>query len=298
MNEEQILDYIQDIRRCEKEMEMVSIKETKCCENLYMVQISDSYVCINCGVTSKDQVYDDDAYTFGNSEVYLPQVSSVLYSKSAIGTVMTGNSRLAKINAWGNMTYKDRVIWEVSNFLRSKLLSYPDKILQDTIYMYKKYYDNSQVKRGKNKQGLIATCLFFVLKENSMPMSPKQVCELMDVDIAVLNRCISIYMVEKLSITDEDPVHYLQVYFNKYNTEFKVQKLMKKILEVLYVKNFFYSSVPQSISTAVFIFVLEEMEFNIDPKEICGFANISLNTIRKMTNKLQENKQYIFINVK
>lgn len=300
---ENCLDYLENEKKVEKELCAIEALNVKsCCESTYIIQASGSCVCFNCGLVLENQVYDDTPFSFqtGANNMFLHSTVSEMYPKSSFGTTIGGNTRLARMQNWNSMPYSERVIWEVSTFVKAKLSNkFSDVVINNTLTLYKKIYINSPVCRGKNKKGMVAACVYYSAKQNRISLSTKHVAHLMGLDLAVVNKSISKYLelsMESMSISSTSAADYLQLYFNKYNTQFKVQKLMKRVCDFVEVKGMLRGSTPQVITTSVFYFILIEMKNENTPtlRDLSVFSNIGLPSIKKVVTILQAKKNYIF----
>lgn len=275
-----------------------------CCDEKYVSEIEGFCICINCGVAEKNkQIYDENIYGFqnGKDSIFLHSISSGLYPQSSNGTSIAGNSRMAKINKWNNMPYKERVIWEMSNELNTRLSGIlSEKIISETIYQYKYIYNKTNIHRGKNKKGLVASCVYFAANNNNTKISPKTVADLMNTDISTVNKYISIYTEHlKLDTNISKARDYAQQYCNKYSIVFKIQKLLINFCDVVEDSDILQGSVPQNICLSCLFFILHEMkQENITLKKICEDYNVSTNTIHKILEILSKNKNYIFSRLK
>lgn len=278
--------------------------KNSCCNMKYIMEKEGFYVCTNCGVTEKNtQIYNDDIYGFQNGKdcTFVHSIISDIYPESSIGTAICGNSRLAKIQQWNSMPYKERVIWEVSNELTSRLSGiFSENIIKESITHYKYLYNKIDIHRGKNKKGIIASCVYFAANNNNTKISPKKLASIMSIDVSTLNKCISIYIENmSLEINISKPEDYAQEYCNKYKISFKIQKLLIKICKVIEESDIVLGSVPQNTCLASLIFITREMgENNFSIKNMCAEYNVSVNTINKIIDIITKNKNYIFSNIK
>jgi transcription initiation factor TFIIIB Brf1 subunit/transcription initiation factor TFIIB len=279
-------------------------KENLCCNDKYLTESEGFYVCINCGVTERYcKIYDDNPYGFQNGKdcKYLRSNTSEMYPESSIGTGIYGNGKLARRQQWNNMPYKERVIWEVSNDLNSRLNGiFSENIISDAVCQYKKIYNTLDIHRGKNKKGIVAACVYFAANNKHTKISPKKLATIMDVDVSTLNKAISVFIENtKLDFTISKAEDYAQEYCNRFNISFKVQKLLVKMCGVIEESNILLGSVPQNVCLTSLYFILNETKdskFTI--KQICEEYNVSSNTINKILDVIVMNKNYIFSRLK
>lgn len=303
---EECYKHIDDkIRQDLLEAELNDLKvDTDCCPKKYMIEKEGFYTCVNCGMTEKNsKIYSEDIYGFqnGKDSTYLHSMISDMYPESSIGTAIFGNSRLAKMQQWNSMPYKERVIWEVSNDLNSRLAGIlSENIIKESITHYKYIYNKIDICRGKNKRGIIAACVYFAANNKNTKLSPKKIASLMDIDITTLNKSISIYVENiELKLKISKPEDYAQEYCNKYKVNFKIQTLLIKICNVIEESDILLGCVPQNICLASLIFIMGEMsEANYSLKNMCMDYNVSTSTINKIIDVINKNKNYIFSRLK
>jgi transcription initiation factor TFIIIB Brf1 subunit/transcription initiation factor TFIIB len=279
--------------------------EIECCDDCYVLELNGFYVCKNCGtVQSQEKIYDEDPYGFQNGEgnMYLRSSVSELYPNSSLGTSVYGNSRLAKMQGWNKMPYNERVIWEVSNDLKNRLsLQFSETVINQAIFEYKKLYNSMSISRGKNKKGLIASCVYFAARDKHTKITPKKLAEIMEIPVSVLNKSINVYIehtdFNHLKISKAED--YAQDYCNKYNLDFKFQKLLKNMCNTVEDSDILSSCVPQNICLSLMLFILKEMQDSkLTVKQVSGDYNVSVNTISKLLEVLKQNKNYIFSRLK
>ena len=270
----------------------------QCCDNPYYIECEGFCVCNNCGITTHERLFDDNTFTFNNGDgnMFLHQITNALYPESGKGTKISGNSRMSKINNWNSMPYKEKVIWEVSNELKSKLYNhFSDKVISDAIYIYKDIYTHSEIHRGNNKKGLIAACVYLSSKENNADKSPKQIAAMMGIEVSILNRCIKIFN-ESSKFTNKiiKSSDFIENFCSKMKISFKTKKIISQICDVIDSESILDGAIPQNICLGVVVFVCIEMSIDLDYKNICSFYSVSYLTITKIIKVLTREKQTIF----
>jgi transcription initiation factor TFIIIB Brf1 subunit/transcription initiation factor TFIIB len=222
-----------------------------------------------------------------------------MYPKSGVGTAISGNSRLSQIQKWNSMPYDERVIWKVSNDLKSKLMNhFSQKVISDAVGLYKEAYNTMEIRRGRYKTGLICACVYFSAKQNYTNISPKKISNLMDVDISTVNKCISMYSINHQTSKITKSSDYVQIISNEFNFSFKVQKLITNICKVVDELNILDNCIPQNVCTSVVIFTCNEMNAPLDKNKLSDFNEVGLASITKLIKILNTHKQTIFSVVK
>jgi transcription initiation factor TFIIIB Brf1 subunit/transcription initiation factor TFIIB len=267
----------------------------KCCDNPYYIDLSGFCVCNGCGVTKKELIFDDDIFSFntGDDCKFLHSKINELYPESSKGTLIGGNSKMSKIHSWNSMPYNERVVWEVSNVLKMKLSGYfSQKVITDSVYLYKEIYSKMDITRGENKSGMIAACVYFSARKNNADHSPKGIAKVMDVDISILNKCTKIYT-ETIGFSENvKSSDFVDSYCNKLELSFRIKKVVRKLCDTIDdygILNCF----PQNTCVGVIIFACKEMGKDIDIKDVCKTFEVSSVTMTKIYKKILEEKQNI-----
>ena len=275
------------------------IKEEKCCDNYYTRDIEGRVVCVSCGVVSSNTIFDENIFSFQNGEnnMYLRSFTSELYPVSSQSTYISGNSKIAKIQAWNSMPYNERVIWEVSNELNSKLSErFSSRIIQDTLFIYKSFYEKTGIFRGENKKGFVAVALYIATSKNFAPATPKEISILLDVDLKSMYKCIQKYSeITGQSIENTKKASdFIEVYSNKIGIDFRTRKVSTKIINVVEKYKILGGTIPQNVCIATIVFVCKEMKNPLDTKKITKDFSISNTTLEKTVAIITSNKQKIF----
>lgn len=273
-------------------------KTKTCCKDPYMIDSEGFFVCVNCGVSTKERIFEDDIFSFetGSDNMFLHSKINTLYPESSKGTKISGNSKMAQIQSWNSMPYSEHVIWEVSNELKTKLFGhFSHKVVTDSVYLYKEIYNKLDIRRGDNKTGMVAACVYFAAKNNNADKSPKQIAKIMDVDISSFNKCAKIY-IETLGDSKNKKTkssNFTESYCNTLNISYKIKKTVHKICNI--IDNYdILNCFPHNACLGVIIFTCKEMEIDIDIKKTCKLFNVSPMTIIKIYKNILSEKQNIF----
>lgn len=287
----------------EQRQKYTEIKEEKCCKDFYSLEIEGTIVCVNCGLVNSNTIFDDNIFSFqnGDNNMYLRAFSSELYPVSSQSTYISGNSKIAKIQAWNSMPYNERVIWEVSNELNSKLSGkFSSRVIQDTLFIYKSFYDKTGIFRGENKKGFVAVALYIASSKNFSPATPKEIASLLGVDIKNMYKCIQKYSeITGNSLQNtKKPVDFLDVFSNKIGLDFRTKKIVSKILDVIERYQILGGTVPHNVCISTIVFVCKEMNLLLDIKSVIEEFSISVTTLDKSVLIITQNKQKIFKSIK
>jgi transcription initiation factor TFIIIB Brf1 subunit/transcription initiation factor TFIIB len=276
--------------------------EKKCCENFYNIEKGGYSVCTNCGVVNSNLVVDSDIFTFenGDNNKFLRQYDNYLFPKSSTSTKISGNSKLAKMQAWQSMPYNERVLWEVSNQLKSLKGQFSDRIINDALSLYKNFYEASGIFRGENKKGFVAVCLYIATSQNFSNMTPKEVANILKVDLKVLYKCIQKYS-EIMGVStncNKSSASYVEGFITRMGLEYRIRKPLLKIIEYVEKTQILGSCIPQNICLGSIVFICKEMKVNLDQTLVSKEFSISITSLEKIISKLEKNKQKMFTSIK
>lgn len=273
-------------------------KDQPCCKSPYFIDSEGYEVCVNCGVTLTERIFDDDIFSFntGTDNMYLHSKVNSLYPESSNGTKIQGNSKIAQIQNWNSMPYHEHVIWEVSNNLKSLLYGYfSQKVISDSVQLYKEIYKKMDICRGDNKKGIIAACVYFAAKNNNADKSPKQIANIMDIDISLFNKSTKIYtqVIGNTTNKNRKSSNFVESYCNTLNLPYNIRKIVLKLCNII-DNNDILNCFPHNACLSIIIFTCKEMNIDIDIKNVCDKFNVSCMTITKIYKNLLSEKQNIF----
>lgn len=283
-------------------------KTTYCCKESYFTELEGCTVCVNCGVVFSVGIIDDTPDFCEFSQVSHTKTST-FFPKSSGSTTMSGKSNLSRIQNWNSMPYNERVLWEISNLLKSKLNDYfQPRIIDDAIANFKvldekKNADGKkEIHRGKIRDGLIASCVYFACKSRGINKTPEEIAKIMEIDVTTFNKCTKIY--NRLTDTKQELVKstdFVDTYYNSissdYSVSYKIQSTTKKISEAVEELSLLDGTIPQNITAGCILFTSNEMSLGIDPKIFVKKFSISLNTLNKITAVITANKSKIYKNI-
>lgn len=269
-----------------------------CCITPYFTEHEGYEVCCNCGVSLKGRIFDESIFSFdtGTDNMFLRSKINPLYPQSSIGTKIQGNSRLAQIQNWNSMPYREHVVWEVSNDLRSLLFGYfSHKVVTDAVVLFKDIYNKMGIHRGDNKKGIIAACVYHAAKNNNADKSPKQIAAIMDIDISLFNKSAKFY--SEISGDRENKntkaSDFTESYCNTLKLSFKIRKTVTKICNIIDERGIL-NCFPHNACLGVIFFTCKEMGIEMDLKDTCNLFDVSPGTINKIYKNILLEKQNIF----
>lgn len=279
-------------------------KKEFCCETHYLIEREGCVVCIGCGKVD-DMVILDDKQEYCEFQDMSHTKTNPLFPNSN-GTFISGKSKISQMSKWSNMAYEDRVLWEVSNEMKAKMLyHFSDKIINDSIYNFKtldsKRTDDGkkEIHRGRIRKGLIAACVYFACEHNKLNKTPEDISKIMDIDTTTFNKCTKIYT-EMMNESQQlkSSCDFVDNYCNALKLNFKINKVITSICISISKLCILDGSIPQNITCGVIYFVANEMNINITQKQLSETFSVSENTLNKIYKTINQHKNAIFSDIK
>lgn len=273
-----------------------------CCSSSYPFEQDGYLVCQNCGIVLENKTYDSSIFGFENGEdnQFLRSFPSSLYPIASTSTSIGGNSKISKMANWNSMPYNEKVIWEVSKILKGKIQNiFSERVINDTLFIYKKFYQESASFRGDNKKGFIAVCLYIASQNNFHVVSPKKVADLLGIDNKTMTKCIRKYY----EITNENKKilssnDFINSFYDLLNLNNETKKNVIKICKAVEEQCILGGALPQNICISVIGFVCYEMGKELNLSDIENKFGMNKSSVLKNIKTLQKNKQSIFYHIK
>lgn len=269
------------------------------------------YVCIICGLTKSDPIISDCAeINYIDSKKADPSRHGTfdsLFPKSSLSTVISGNSKLSKMNQWNSMPYNERSLWQISQYIQRQCSSHNvnSSVIHNAIALFKQIDDKKkddgkkEIHRGKVRDGLISACLYYSFKKNNVDRTPLEISEIMNVDIIDVTRGCKLFLdilkMEQLNITIKTPqsTDFVLRFCNDLGTPYHISIKIKKILTEVERLNLLSRNTPTSIVAGTIYFCLFNLNFNVTKKDVGNVCNVSDVTISKIFKKLSQTKTYL-----
>jgi transcription initiation factor TFIIB len=126
-------------------------------------------------------------------------------------------------------------------YQNSSSVGIPTKVIEDAKVLYKRASEK-KISRGDNKEGLIASCIYYSCLINKIPRSPKEVARIFHIDPNILNKGNSRFQgLLQMNINSSNPDDYIPRFGSKLNLDCndiqKCKELAKTIdnLEIIKV---------------------------------------------------------------
>lgn len=311
-------------RQIEKVSETVKKEEyslliTRPCEcdiaDQTLTEITGSLVCTSCGIVMEASViseeaewgnYNNDDGNNGGADMERcgKSIDPLTPSYSRFSDIK-GNSKLSLLNRYISVDYKDRALYhekvKMTEILRSNNL--PENLCQESMLLYKKFSDNQDIYRGRNKTGILAACVYFVAKSRGLAISSRKISESFDIDEKTFSKCSKILNESsKSTLACDNKVHKVSELIERYciplGMSFKIIKVCKNIAVSLEDLALFTNAYPAGLISGILLFVKEELSLEIEKKNIVSFCKTCEGSMTKTFKKIKENKVKIFNYIK
>lgn len=285
-------------------------KDTLCNE------VSDGVVvCYNCGQVA-DYIIDENPEwkNYDDSKSDMSRCSMPTNPLNpTVGTSISGNyrSKLHMLHNWSSLTYKNRNLYQVFNFISDKCGKggISKCIEDDAKVMYKNIYEckhqsgvnkgRAIIIRGANRQSLIAACVYFACRKYHKTRSPKEIANLFGIDYTDITKGSKKFLelIRMKNINVDIDVNKPEDFVPRYCKELKIKgkfveeatKLAKNTRRL----NIATRHTPLSIATACILQVAEMHDLTVNKRSIAEIVNVSEVTISKTCKAIEQAREIL-----
>lgn len=225
-----------------------------------------------------------------------------LLPKSSMGSVfgsIRGNSRdshrIRMYQMWNSMPYWERTLYNVFEKLASKTANHGihNKILDDAKVLYKKVSEK-KISRGDNKEGLIASCVYYACLLNKVPRSTKEIARMFHIDPNVLTKGNARFQnLLKLNIDCSGSDDFVCRFGSKLNMDWDDIQRCKELAKQLDDLEIVSENAPTSVAAGTIFYYCTVKEISFTKKEIAEVCEVSEVTITKCYKRLLKYKSMI-----
>jgi transcription initiation factor TFIIB len=231
-----------------------------------------------------------------------------LLPNSSLSTMISGkNNQLKRLHSWTSIPYKERSLKIVFDIIQNAC--YSMKINPSVVNMSRSIYHSirdQQLSRGKNRNALIAACIYISCKFNEVKILPQEVCTFFKLDFCDL--CDGYKTLSELLMNSTFQIEIKQSEWSDYlerfciNLHFKeseianIMKLAQQISDLSILKK----HIPQSFASGVLYYYVEKNKIHSITKdmiiEVCHISKVTIDKIFSkivMWSTLLEHEQHI-----
>ena len=279
------------------------------CGSMNLIVDEGQHVCLTCN-SIQSRVIDSGAewryYGAEDSRDGDPtrcgMPTNDLLPKSSMGSVIGGRRgdnkdirRIRMYQMWNSMPYWERTLYNVFDQIANNTANHgiPAKILDDAKVLYKRASEK-KISRGENKEGLIASCIYYACLINKLPRSPKEVARMFHIDPNILTKGNSRFQsLLQMNVDSSNPDDYISRFGSKLKMDYgdilRCKELATKLDELEIVSE----NAPTSVAAGAIYYYCINNDLDFTKKQIADVCEVSEVTITKCYKRLQKYKHLI-----
>lgn len=222
-----------------------------------------------------------------------------LLPKSSLGSMIGGRRgeskdirRIRMYQMWNSMPYWERSLYNVFEQLTANTVNYgiPSKVLDDAKVLYKKASEK-KISRGENKEGLIASCIYFACLLNRVPRSPKEVSRMFNIDLNVLTKGNARFQsLLQINVESSEAEDFIARFGSKLNMNYEDVQKCKELAKRLEDLEIVSENSPTSVAAGTLYFYCMTKDIDYNKKQIADVCEVSEVTITKCYKRLSKYK--------
>jgi len=297
-----------------KSIEYKILNQANCeyCNSTDIINKDGQYVCVSCNVIQSRVIDDGAEWRFygaddnrGDDPTRCGMPTNNLLPKSSMGSMIgyykynkdnRDISRIRRYLIWNSMPHWERTLYQIFEQINStgSAGGIPVKVIDDAKVLFKKASE-MKISRGANKEGLIASCLYYACHLNNIPRSTKEIAKMFKMDQNVLTKGNSRFQeLLKINVKSSNADDFISRFGCNLNMDWndinQCKVLTKKIEEMEIVSE----NAPTSVAASAIYFYSFYKEIDINKKYISETCDVSEVTITKCFKKLQKFKDILF----
>lgn len=316
MDEEYYWELLQDLKPCNEKNEPIPYNITNdiSCENCKSTDVVNNdgqYICTSCNVI-QCRVIDDGAewrfYGVDDNRSEDPtrcgMPTNNLLPKSSMGSMIgfykytkdnRDISRIRRYLIWNSMPHWERTLYQIFEQLSNTGFSngINSKVIDDSKVLFKQASE-MKISRGENKEGLIASCLYYACLINKVPRSTKEIAKMFKIKHDTLTKGNARFQeLLKLNVDSSNPEDYISRFGSNLNMNWEDIEKCKKLTKIIEDYEIVSENAPTSVAASTIYFFVHYNEHDINKKYISEICGVSEVTITKCFKKLQKHKDML-----
>jgi transcription initiation factor TFIIB len=279
------------------------------CSSTHLIIDEGAHVCLDCK-TVQSRVIDAGAewryYGADDSRSGDPArcglATNDLLPKSSLGSVIGGcrgdnrdMRRIRMFQMWNSMPYWERTLYSVFDKLLNSTSNHgvPAKVIDDAKVLYKRASEK-KISRGDNKEGLIASCVYYSCLLNKIPRSPKEIARMFNIDSNVLTKGNTRFQsLLQMNVNSSNPDDYVARFASKLNMKYQDIQSCKKLAFKIDELEIVSENSPTSVAAGILYYYCMSNKIDINKKQIATTCEVSEVTITKCYKKLLKYTDHI-----
>ena len=308
-----IFDSFKELEDNKPKKETVNIIENTCknCNGQQIIAIDGENYCSNCGEYFNNVFSVSPEYRYygegGVNPTRLGMPVSKLLPQSSMSTFISYNnsycfSNIRRFHHWNAMPYKERSLWKVYNIIqkKSQQAGISKSIIEEAKAMYTTL-NKTIISRGANRNGLIATCVYYACKKNNVPRSNKEIADIFGISYNIMTRGCKrfneIWRVsdsdKKMNVKSANPLDYVIRFCSLLEMSDKYRYIIEFVVAKTIIFDYIQENTATSITAGSIYLIIMEHNLDISKKKVAEICKISEVTISKCYKKLLKIKNKI-----
>lgn len=308
LNDMKITDDSKDDAAGDKQTDQDACKCDRCGSER-MVADEGQNVCLDCN-SIQSRVIDtgaewryygaDDSRDGDPTRCGMP--TNDLLPKSSLGSVIGGRRgdsrdirRIRMYQMWNSMPYWERTLYAVFEKLANNTANHgvPSKVLDDAKVLYKRASEK-KISRGENKDGLIASCIYYACLINKIPRSPKEVARMFHIDPNILTKGNARFQtLLQMNVGTSGPEDYVARFGSNLKMDFNDIQGCKTLAKRLDDLEIVSENAPTSVAAGAIFYYCMKYDIDFSKKQIADVCDVSEVTITKCYKRLMKFKDII-----
>lgn len=268
------------------------------------------YTCLNCGsitdkfidMTAEWRFYgSEDTKSSDPTRCGLP--ANQLMPESSLGSMICANPKesyemrmIRKYHMWNSMSYKERSLYNIFDNITVNAVNsgIATSIIEEAKMFYKKVSE-SQISRGENRSGLIASSIYMSCKSNKVPRSTKEIAKIFNLKTKTMTKgCKKFQNIMKINMESTCADDFIQRFCSKLGVATEFRELCKSIVAKADELCIVSENTPPSISAGSIYLCNVVCELGISKKDMATACELSQVTLSKCYKKLYEHRSLLF----
>ena len=267
------------------------------------------YVCGSC-YTVQSRVIDNGAewryYGAEDSRDDDPNrcgmATNPLLPRSSLGSVIGGRRndnldmrRIRRFQMWNSMPYWERQLLKMFDEITANTQNHgiPNKVVDDAKVMYKQVSD-LKISRGENKEGLLASCIFYACIQNKTPRAAKEIARMFRIDTMVLTKGNARFQnLLKINVDCSNPDEYICRFASRLNMNYTDIQACRRLTHLMDAMEIVSENAPTSVAAGALYYYSQRAKLELTKKQIAEECEVSEVTITKCFKRLSKYKDLI-----
>jgi transcription initiation factor TFIIB len=203
--------------------------------------------------------------------------------------------RIRMYQMWNSMPHWERSLYNVFEQLTQNTVSHsiPSKVLDDAKVLYKRASEK-KISRGENKEGLIASCVYYACLINKVPRSSKEISAMFKIDSVTLTKGNARFQsLLQLNVDASGPEDFIARFGSKLNMDYGDIQRCKELAIKLEAVEIVSENAPTSVAASSLWYYCIKNNIEFSKKQIADVCDVSEVTITKCCKRISNHSKLI-----